>query len=59
MAKQPDQEDVAERDFYRDEIEAVLELEALGVRCPSTFDDGAYLHECTEGWIGAARRMRT
>lgn len=32
--------------FYRDEIHAVIALELEGVRCPSTFDGGAYLRQC-------------
>lgn len=46
------------RTFYRDEIAAVLALEAEGVRCPSTFDDGAYLRECTGSYIAAAKEAR-
>lgn len=47
-----------QREFYRDEIIAVLALEADGVRCPSTFDGGMYLRECLTTYIAAARLAR-
>jgi hypothetical protein len=47
------------REFHRDEVDAVLALEADGVRCPSTFDGGAYLREETDAWRAAARALRS
>ncbi len=52
-------EALAEREFYREEVGAVLDIEEDGVRCPSTFDGGAYLRECAERWVDASRRART
>jgi hypothetical protein len=41
-----DAEPANQIEFYRKEIHAVIDLELAGVRCPSTFDGGAYLREC-------------
>lgn len=43
----------AEREFWRDEINAVIMLEVEGVRCPSTFDGGEYLRHCIDMYRAA------
>jgi hypothetical protein len=47
-----------ERAFYRSEIDAVIDLELRGIRCPSTFDGGAYLRQCVEAWRVTAQEAR-